>query len=370
MDDLDLFAIGRAEDYLRQAMLRHVQRTSGVISDQDARDYSIVGMVRQVFENRGLPKKGLEREAHEGMAKILGPLAHQGQFYVPPAVLNARDLTAGVASAGGYLVGNSIPSFAGALHNRSLVRQLGVTVIGGLTGNITIGKLSSLGNATWLSTEGAPITEASPATGQVAFTPKTVGGYVEMSRQFLLQGGPQVEALFRADLATVITTSVDAAVMAGSGASGQPLGVVNVPGIGAASGASLGYPALVAAQATMANANAIIEPGKLGLATTPSVAELLMQRSRFSNSDTPVWTGSVPDGVVVGARAMSTKNCPAGKAILADWSQIVLAEWGTLVIEVNPFADFPAGIIGLRALWTVDVGVRHPASVFAFTAVS
>jgi hypothetical protein len=42
----------------------------------------------------------------------------------------------------------------------------------------------------------------------------------------------------------------------------------------------------------------------------------------------------------------------------------VVGEWGVLEVSVNPFANFQAGIIGVRAIYSMDVGVRRP---FAFS---
>jgi hypothetical protein len=38
-----------------------------------------------------------------------------------------------------------------------------------------------------------------------------------------------------------------------------------------------------------------------------------------------------------------------------------------LEVEVNPYANFQAGIIGVRAMYSLDVGVRRP---FAFSYAS
>jgi hypothetical protein len=42
-----------------------------------------------------------------------------------------------------------------------------------------------------------------------------------------------------------------------------------------------------------------------------------------------------------------------------DWSQVVIGEWGVLELDVNPYADFKAGIVGLRAFYSCDVAVRY-----------
>ena len=50
--------------------------------------------------------------------------------------------------------------------------------------------------------------------------------------------------------------------------------------------------------------------------------------------------------------------------LFGDWSEVIVGEWGVLEIEVNPYANFQAGIIGIRSIYSLDVGVKRP---FAFS---
>jgi len=58
---------------------------------------------------------------------------------------------------------------------------------------------------------------------------------------------------------------------------------------------------------------------------------------------------------------------PSATAIFGDFSQVIFAEWGVLEIAANPYANFAAGITGIRAFLTADVGVRVAG---AFSAAS
>ena len=100
---------------------------------------------------------------------------------------------------------------------------------------------------------------------------------------------------------------------------------------------------------------------------TPPVAGLLTQRARIASTDSvTLWKGNINDGTVEGYQAHTSNNLPAATAIFGDFSQAILAEWGVLEVDVNPFANFTAGITGIRAFYTCDVGVRVPG---AFTVV-
>jgi hypothetical protein len=65
---------------------------------------------------------------------------------------------------------------------------------------------------------------------------------------------------------------------------------------------------------------------------------------------------------VVGAPAMSSLQVGSGSMLAGDFSQVMIGEWGALEIEVNPYAQFQSGIIGVRAMYTCDVGVRYGAA--------
>jgi hypothetical protein len=123
------------------------------------------------------------------------------------------------------------------------------------------------------------------------------------------------------------------------------------------------------AQVDVAAANALT--ATCWYVTTPAVAALLMARSRFSSGvATPLWEGSPLDGQVLGMRAMSSSQMPAGKAIFGDWSQVIVGEWGVLELSTSPSAesgDFAKGISTLRAMYSMDVAVRH-AGAFSITS--
>jgi hypothetical protein len=49
---------------------------------------------------------------------------------------------------------------------------------------------------------------------------------------------------------------------------------------------------------------------------------------------------------------------------------VVVGEWGVLEVNVNPFANFQAGIIGVRAIYSMDVGVRYAGAFSVSTSVT
>jgi len=308
----------------------------------------------------------LELEASRAVSARTGRANSRTGFFVPLDV-QQRDMTVGTDSAGGYLRATNNISFIELLRNRMVAFQMGATRLSGLVGNVTIPKQTAGATAYWLSTEATAITEGNQTFGQLALTPRTVGAYTEISRLLQLQSSPDAEALIMSDLAKQVAIAADLAVLAGTGTE-QPTGIVGTASIGTVTGTSIALAGILEFQSDVAGNNALA--ASCGYLTTPVVASLLMARQRFSSTDTPLWEGNMLDGKVLGFKAMTSKQCPTGDIIFGDFSQVVVGEWGVLELAVNPAANFPAGITGIRAMYTMDVGVRYAGAFSVATSVT
>jgi HK97 family phage major capsid protein/HK97 family phage prohead protease len=338
------------------------------MSQSDLQRYSLTRAIRACVEKSWPKVAPFEAEVSKAVAARLGrSAAGEHTFFVPLdvqwAAAQQRDLAAGTSSAGGYLVGTNVQSFIELLRNRSVVMSMGATTMPGLQGSVAIPKQITAATGYWFANEAGTATESNITFGQLTLTPKTVGGYVEISRQLLLQSTPNAETIVNADLARVIGLAVDSAALTGPGTAGQPTGISSTSGVGTANpstGSAITYADMIRFQTTVAASNAMM-PG-FGYVTTPTIAGILMGKSRFTNSDTPIWGGNILDGTLVGARAMTSLQVSSATMFGGDFSQLVIGEWGVLEIESNPYAQFQAGIVGVRALYTCDVGVRYGAA--------
>ncbi len=313
-------------------------------------------------------KAPFELECSQEISKRLNRTPDPNKFFVPFEVLerpvqHKRDLTVATAGAGGYLVETENQGFIEMLRNRSVAFRMGARRLSGLQGSVTVPRQSAAATAYWLSTEATQITESQQTFVQMALNPKNVGAYTEISRQLLLQSSPAAEGIVSDDLAQQVALAVDLAALEGSGASGQPTGISQTGGIGSVTGTSLAAAGVLEFMSDVATAN--VTPMRPGYVTTPAVAALLMVRPELpSTGTTRLWTGNMWDGAMFGIPAMSSNQPTAATMIFGDWQELVVAEWGVLEVEVNPYANFQAGIVGVRALYSMDIGVRRP---FAFS---
>lgn len=362
LDDLDRRAAGQP--------LQGADRSF----DSEVRQFSIV---RALAGAAGMPgvDAGREREISAEIARRSGR-QFQG-VAVPLAALETRVFTTGNPAGG---PGSNIIS-TDVLANQTIdrlrasmmVRQLGATVLAGLTGNVAIPRVKADATATWVA-ENSAITASDPQTDQVTLAPKHVGSITEFSRNLLLQSSPDVEQLVRGILAQVLAQSLDSAAIAGTGANNQPRGVLSTSGIGSVAmgtnGAALTYDALADLMGAVADANA--EAGALAFLTNTKVRRAAAKMKDSQNR--PLGTGVVFQGQKVAysnnVPATLTKGSASGicsAVIWGNWSDLLIGIWSEIDVLVNPYEStaYSKGNVQVRAMTTCDITVRHPESFAA-----
>lgn len=354
-----------SDDFSKQVMAHVAARSNQWtpeigMSQKEVKSFSIVRAIGALLSN-DWSRAGLEREASQAFhakAQAAGLQRQAENSFFLPMEVQKRDLTVGTATAGGNMVATTLrpQDFIELLRNATLLKALGARTLSGLVGNADITKQTGAATGYWLANEATAITESQQTIGLLQLRPKVLGAYTEISRLLLQQSTPDADMFVMEDLAKVLGVALDVAGINVGGA-GAPVGILGTASIGAFTGASLAVPALLDAQVDVAGANALTP--QCAYLTTPTVASLLAQRPRMAGGvETPLWQGNLLDGTVLGLRAAVTNSMPSATMIFGDFSQVIFAEWGALEIAANPYANFPAGITGIRAFLTADVGVR------------
>ena len=339
------------------------------LTKKEVGDYSLIRAVNALASGRPLQQAAPFEYACSKAARGDAPQRNDGSPWgaltVPVDVLGLgrRDLVTTTASAGGFLVGTTVPPFARALNHASWIEQLPVTRIDDAADNFGIPR--NLGNVStdWLGTEGAAPTERDFVFGQSALTPKTVAVGVERSQLHLKQGAPQ-EALLMAELGAAVGFAVAAGCANGSGASGQPTGILSRIGQNV-SGTSLSWSNLsdLVRQVEAAGASNL----RVLIGTT--AARILRNREKFTGSGSIMASGQI-DGFPVTV----TNSMPVDALVIGDFGQVVFASYGPgLEIAVANNAtsqNFAAGIVTIRALWSLDVGVLQPNGLGRVTGIT
>jgi HK97 family phage major capsid protein len=370
-------AVREALQHLTQAGQKlRVAETYREASDERSRllravaeGYSPMRALRALHEDAGLARAAvIEHQVSAMLEPVAGRAPAPGAIFCPNPL--RRDLTVAVAGAGGYLVTSELRIFDEAYREASLAERLGVRRVPGVENQIAA-RVSAKTTPYWLGSEGTAITEGQPTFAQIASSPKHCGAVSEVSRQLFKQTAATAQALVFGELGAAVSEAADAAMLTGSGAGGQPTGVLNVGGVQTQAGASFALATATAALNKLETAKALRNSAALAWVLAPDAAKLLREREKSTGSGQYLLDDQ---GRLCGTRAFVTANLPAGTAILADWSGLIAVDYSVLELATNPFgadaAAFRANLAQVRALQSVDFSVLRAQAFVVVTSIS
>lgn len=314
-----------------------------------------INFARMISDLAGARFYGEDAEAIQEFARQAS-IAHPDPCkpFIPFAAF--RDLTSAAAGAGGYLVETTTSEAVDILRPWSVTARAGVTIETGLVGNQVVPKVTAKSSPAWLNTEAAQITPSQPTTGQIAMVPKQVGCVINFSRQLSMQAN--AESFAGRELMRAVGTAFDQAIIGGSGASGQPTGLLQTAGVQTQSGTTLNA-GVFAMKRLVAEANA--DDSRITFLSTPAVRELLENRERHAGSGAYVWQGDR----VAARPAYASTDVPSATMISGDFANIFLGIWGAgFILEINPYdpTHFKTGVIQARVIVSADVAIPHPSA--------
>jgi HK97 family phage major capsid protein len=341
---------------LRRAAPKFMPELAGVEPIED-QPFSLREALIQASTPDGL-RRGHERAVCGAMATLMGESFDGNRLRIPLQALAGRDLTAGTAAAGGFLKGTGTSSPIDVLRPWSVAIDGGITVLPDLTGDMVVPRTTTNTVAGAVANESTGFVAATPVVGQATLQPKTLGTWVKFSRLWRLQSGAAGELYLRQQLLGAVGALVDLLFFSGSGASGQPLGLVSTPGIGTQSGTSLAHAGLLAMRRQVLTAGG--REAQLSWVGTPVVQETLASRERSTGGGRFLWD----DGLIMGRPAAATINTATGSLVCGDFSQAVMGIFGpaALLVEINPFDTFPAGILAARVALSFDIAFPNPGA--------
>lgn len=272
-----------------------------------------------------------------------------------------------VAAAAANLVGTDHlgASFIDLLRNKAKMLSLGVRMLTGLRGNVSIPKQTGASTAYWLETESTALTLTDMTFGALALSPKTVAAGTSFSRQLLLQSDPSIQALVMDDLVRVLALAIDLAIIDGSGASGQPTGILNTTGIGAVDGVNLDWDKVVEFETDVEAANADVDT--MNFVTRATVKGLMKKRHEFEGGIDRLWT---KDNMVNGYPGIVSNQVPANTAIFGAFSQFLVGMWGVLDVYIDPATLASTAGVVIRAFQSLDLGARQATAFSASENIS
>jgi HK97 family phage major capsid protein len=343
------------------------------LTKKEAKRYSILAVAR-ALDKPGSGAGAFERECSDAVGKKLGREARG--FFMPNEVSQLqRDLVAGTPTAGGNLVATNLlsGSFIDILRNAMVLPQLGVRMLTGLTGNVAIPKQTGSATVYWVA-EGVAPAESQQAIGQVTMSPKTIGGFTDVSRTLLNQSSIDVENFILSDLAANVGLGIQQAVITGDTAAvaAQFDGLIKlIQAGGTVAGGTNGlaptWANIVALETLVAASNA--ESANMAYLTNTKVRGALKTTQKFASTNgMPVWdtsaqplngyqaaiTNAVPSNLVKGA---SGAVCSA--ILFGNFNDVILGMWGATDIIRDPYAMSSSGGVRIVALQDCDMKLRN-----------
>lgn len=340
------------------------------MDQKDLERYSIVRAINRISNKQ--PLDGVERAAHDAHVKLTGREVQGSGFFIPHDVMafdrsgasdRMRALFTNVYSAAGALVNTDLlaGSMIELLRNKLAVVKMGARTLGGLTGNVAIPLQSGGATASWLA-ENATISESTQAVGQLGLTPHRLSAMTAYSYQLLTQSSVDVENFVREDLMRVLAIAKDLAAIAGTGVSGQPLGILNTTNLSTSvtftNAQTMLYVDALAFENNVALNNA--DMGKLGYLTTPTVRKNAKNVAELTGGNAvPIWKNDMVNGF----QAFATNQVPtATSVIFGNWDDLILASWAGMQVIVNPYSLDTVGQVRITMQELCDNGLRHPKS--------
>jgi HK97 family phage major capsid protein len=311
-------------------------------------------------------------------AEIVQEMRAQGGYRGVPVPWAALELRAGETIASGTPDPIQTRPIIDRLFPDSVAARMGAQMISIDHGAIEWPVATSGATVGWQATEtgavGAP--SAYATTDRPMKPDHTLGAQMKVTRKALKQSGSALEQAVRRDLNSAIAVEMDKVAFLGTGADGQPLGVIagaSTYGITETDVAALAdWAAFRAAVTAFMVANAATGPGAIRAMIRPELWDY-MDGILIDGTATTEWDRMTRH--ITAANIAMTSNglaAPAGdplatSALLTTTKNgvapIFVGLWGGVDLIRDPYSDAASGGLRLTGLATMDVTVARPAQL-------
>ena len=270
-----------------------------------------------------------------------------------PTRLHLRAQTTSTLAAGGALIGESL-SLADALRPPTVLEALGANVTVLAEGEQRRVSLAA-DILTFVLNEGIESGESTFALKNVALGWSDLAARLVITRRLLIQS-PGIEAWLRGILAKTIKTQHESLLINGTGIAGQPVGLLNVPGVQAATWAGASPTYAEATTAIQAVIDVGTDPAKLRWLAAAKDYNRLLTTATSAGAEPMV---EVENGVLSIANVPITfsPHVPEGKTILGQFDHLNINYYGLPQVLVNPVTLAHRGQAEITIFGALDSGV-------------
>ncbi len=274
----------------------------------------------------------------------------------------------------------------------SVASRMGAEMVNIPQGSVAWPVTTSAVSAGWAPTETGNVAGPTAyATTDRALSPDhNLGVQMRISRKAMLQSGAALEQAIRRDMAGAMGQAMDQAIFLGTGASGQPLGII--PGAvtyGIAStaiGAVPSYATFLAEVVAFMAGNLITSPGEIRALMRPELFGVLEGTLNTVTQTTEYYrlafllagrggTGTFPSNISVSSNALAA---PTGTPLASNMvmttstggvAPIFVGAFGSVDVIRDPYSDAQSGGLRITALATMDLTVARPAQLRILTGL-
>lgn len=338
-------------------------------------EFSFRDAIRSASEQRqpdGLNKEVIEAgvaEANAAKRSITGIAIPS--FMMAPNNFEQRAQSVGTSTQSGALVVNEIGEVIEYLYPRTVLREMGVNFLSGLTSNIDLIRQNGAASATWEG-ENDDNANTDPTVESVPMRPKRLGAETIIGKQLMFQSKSiSVENWIRNNLNIAQGVALETAALNGSGTAPIPTGLLNTSGINA--GTSLGtnggaptWNSIVELESLVADDNA--DYGTLAYLTTAIMRGKLKTTEKASSTAQFIWAMNEMNGYRSFVSTLVPKTLIKGTStdchaiIFGNWAELYIGQWDGLDVVVDPYTLAGKAQIKITVNGWYDIALRHKES--------
>ena len=280
-----------------------------------------------------------------------------------------RDLGLATATGGGNLAATALAAVAAAVRPALVLDQLGAErlEVSGVA-QLDLPRFDG-GVGGWIS-EGEPASSLSTTVQSASATARCAAARLGLTRKVRNGSRPDTEAAILAEIERAVSNTIEQGFIQGTGSSSQPIGLVNVDGIGSKTfaAATPTWAELIDMLELLGDAN-----GDIGAASWlihPSMCTALLTVLIDGDGGELAVTYSEGRHRIAGIPLAISSNVPEAKVILAQFDTVQTVYFGAPQIIDDRFSNGKAisGASEIIVMNFCDVVVRDPALIVVGSA--
>lgn len=317
--------------------------------------FSLIKAINDVVNNRNINEDALSVIEMGATEMRKSGLSYSGQIQLPVVEMRAPAATdnaivATVATQGQEIVETEKLNILAPLYGKSILSEVGATFLTGLVGNISIPRYS--GSTVGWKGEMVAADNGEGAFDTVELSPKRLTAYIDISKQFLVQDSVGAEEMLRADIVNALVAKLEQTIFGdGEGDTTKPAGIFYD-----AEEVNPSYAAVCEAEADVTDFS-----GNKRFVMSPAMKAQFKQTT-ISGEQTDLRL--LMEGNEVNGYPVSTSSNVLSEGwAFGDFRELVVAQWGSIDIVVDPYTLATKNAIRLVINAFFDAAVRRDGAI-------